>query len=114
MTLKAVNDFFETANDNSNILHELAKAMSSECFGQVVAEIGAKYGYEFTANELMQQINMCQNNPTNIDELNEEDLEGIAGGIGGNSIYGNTMASLRNVLPIISKLYSTDTHISCT
>ncbi|MBW4508811.1 MAG: Nif11 family protein [Scytonematopsis contorta HA4267-MV1] len=109
MTLEAVHHFLETANDNSKILHELVSAMSSESFSHLVAEIGAKYGYQFTADELMQQISNYQTvvHDNNTNELSEKDLEKVTGGIA-----ANTIASLSNILPIISKLPSINTYTS--
>ncbi len=109
MTLEAVHHFLENANDNSKILNELLSAMSSESFSKAVAEIGAKYGYQFTADELMQQISNYQTviHDNDTDELSEKDLEKVTGGFAKNAI-----ASLSNILPIISQLPSINTAAS--
>jgi predicted ribosomally synthesized peptide with nif11-like leader len=82
MSLEAVNQFLVKVTENSQIQEELAKAMQSENDRQAVVELGAKYGFQFSGEELMQEIEKRQQ-AASAGELNDEALESVAGGFCG-------------------------------
>lgn len=80
MSIEAVNKFLQKVSEDSAIQEELAKAMEAENDRQAVVELGAKYGCQFTGEELMGEIEKRQQATADAGELNEEELEAVAGG----------------------------------
>ncbi|MDJ0650319.1 MAG: Nif11-like leader peptide family RiPP precursor [Xenococcaceae cyanobacterium MO_188.B19] len=83
MTIEAVNQFLTKVGEDQQLQAELAQVMEAENDCQAATELAAKYGYDFTPEELASEIekrqNEFQNNDTS-DELSEEELESVAGG----------------------------------
>lgn len=80
MSIESVNQFLQKVSEDSAIQEELAKAMEAENDRQAVVELGAKYGCQFTGEELMAEIEKRQQAAASAGELNEEELESVAGG----------------------------------
>ncbi|AFY58611.1 bacteriocin propeptide, TIGR03798 family [Rivularia sp. PCC 7116] len=80
MSIEAVNKFLDKVAQESKIQEELAQAMQAENDRQAVVDLGAKHGFEFTGDELMTEIEKRQKAAIESGELNEEELEAVAGG----------------------------------
>ncbi|WP_083894164.1 Nif11-like leader peptide family natural product precursor [Rivularia sp. PCC 7116] len=80
MSIEAVNQFLEKVAKDSNIQEELVQAMQAENDRQAVVELGAKHGFNFTGDELMNEIEKRQKAAADSGELSEEELEAVAGG----------------------------------
>ena len=88
MSIEAVNQFLTQVNQEPQLQAEVNCAIETENVRQLVTELGAKHGYEFTIEELSSQFpkyqSQLQIQPINDDgELSDDDLEAVAGGIGG-------------------------------
>jgi predicted ribosomally synthesized peptide with nif11-like leader len=83
MAMTAVQTFLEQVTQDQSLQEELATAMESDNDRQVVTDLARSKGYEFTSDELWQEI---QNRQTELQqqqengELSEEELEAVAGG----------------------------------
>lgn len=85
MSTAAVDQFLSAVSQNELMLEEVAQVINSnrEYDREAVVQVAAKYGYEFTADELGVCVDRCygeflsQRQPT---ELSEDNLQGIAGG----------------------------------
>ncbi|MGL5874045.1 MAG: Nif11-like leader peptide family natural product precursor, partial [Xenococcaceae cyanobacterium] len=83
MSIEAVNQFLQKVSEEASLQSELAKALNSENARQVAINLGAKNGYTFTSDELWTEIENRQNEfqqMHNDGEINEEELEAVAGG----------------------------------
>ncbi|MGD1913915.1 MAG: Nif11-like leader peptide family natural product precursor [Rivularia sp. (in: cyanobacteria)] len=81
MSIDAVNQFLEKVAQDSKIQEELAQLIQAEDHQrQAVVELGAKYGFEFSGDELMAEVEKRQQAAVNSGELSEEELESVAGG----------------------------------
>ena len=104
MSIEAVNQFLTKVSEDKQLQAELAQAMEAEDDRQAATELAAKYGYEFTPEELWLEIekrqNEFQNNQTN-DELSEEELEAVAGG----ACFGGLRQAIKvgNAFPAVKK-----------
>ena len=78
MSIEAVNQFLTKVNQEPQLQAEVNCAIETENVCQLVTELGAKHGYEFTIEEFSQQIEQMQKVTG---ELSEEELETVAGGI---------------------------------
>lgn len=74
MSLKAVNKFLAKVNEVQELQEELAKATKAKNKRLAATKLAAKYGYNFTSDELISEIANRQS------QLIEEHLEGISGG----------------------------------
>ena len=83
MSIEAVNQFLTKVSEDQQLQAELAQAMEAENDRQAATELAAKYGYEFTADELASEIQNRQSefqSNQEVDTLSEEELEAVAGG----------------------------------
>jgi predicted ribosomally synthesized peptide with nif11-like leader len=83
MSIEAVNQFLQKVTEDASLQEELAKALDSENDRQAATDLGAKYGYMFTPEELGTEIQNRQSEfqrKQNNGELSEKDLEAVAGG----------------------------------
>ncbi|AFY58614.1 bacteriocin propeptide, TIGR03798 family [Rivularia sp. PCC 7116] len=80
MSVEAVNQFLTKVAEDAQLQEELAKAMQSENDRQAVTELANNKGYDFTGDELMQEIEKRQQAAADAGELSEEELEAVAGG----------------------------------
>jgi predicted ribosomally synthesized peptide with nif11-like leader len=83
MSMSAVQDFFAKIAEDQSLQEELAKAMEAENDRQAVTDLARSKGFDFTPEELAQEI---QNREAAIQqqleagELSEDELESVAGG----------------------------------
>ncbi len=83
MSSEAVNQFLNQANEDEQLAQEIAKAMDSDNDRQAITELAATKGYQFTSEELWAEIQKRQSEfeqRQEAGELNEEELEAVAGG----------------------------------
>lgn len=84
MTVEAVNQFLQKVTEDQKLEEELAKILETKDNDQAaVTQLGAKYGCEFTSDELWQEIEHRQSEFQLFEaagELSEEDLEAVSGG----------------------------------
>lgn len=87
MSVETVNQFLQKVSEDEKLQQELAKTLeSAENQGVATTELGAKYGYQFTSDELWQEIQKRQNEiqqRMEAGELNDEEMEAVAGGATG-------------------------------
>lgn len=83
MSIKAVNQFLTQVSEDSKLQVEISEAMESENDHEAVTKLAAKYGFDFTPEELGNKLEISLHKG----ELKEEELEAIAGGYCGQSIY---------------------------
>ena len=84
MTIETVNQFLTKVNQDGNLQTELSQAMSTEDKYQATTELAAKYGYEFTPEELsarIEELESVRAKESANEELSEEELEAVAGGV---------------------------------
>jgi predicted ribosomally synthesized peptide with nif11-like leader len=81
MTISHVQSFLEQVTKDTSLQEELATAMEAENDRQAVTDLAQSKGYEFSSDELCQEIQARQAElQRQQDELSEEELEAIAGG----------------------------------
>ncbi len=84
MSIETVNQFLQKVTEDEKLQEELAQALESEDNDRAAAvELGGKYGYEFTPDEIGQEIQNRQSEfqtRKEAGELNDEELEAVAGG----------------------------------
>ena len=83
MSMEAVNQFLTKVSEDQQLQAELAQAMEAEDDQQAATELAAKYGYDFTPDELGLEIQNRQSEFQSNQEagtLSEEELEAVAGG----------------------------------
>ena len=83
MSTQAVNEFLQKVTEDPQLQEELAKALEAENDRQAATDLAAKHGYQFTADELWAEIQHRQSElgqSQDSGELNEEELEAVAGG----------------------------------
>ena len=83
MSTQAVNEFLQKVSEDSQLQEELAQALETENDRQAATDLAAKHGYQFTADELWAEIQNRQSEfsqSQDSGELNEEELEAVAGG----------------------------------
>ena len=83
MSTQAVNQFLQKVTEDSQLQQELAKALEGENNSQSVIDLAVKHGYQFTADEFWAEIQNRQSEfqqKQDAEELNEEELEAVAGG----------------------------------
>ena len=82
MSAEAVAQFLERVNQDSALQEELTQAINASQPGAdrvAASEIGAKYGYSFTADEIGEAMEAVEQQQSG-EELSEEELEAVAGG----------------------------------
>ncbi len=83
MSIEAVNQFLNQANEDEQLAQEIAKAMDSDNDRQAITDLAATKGYQFTSDELWAEIQKRQGEfekRQDAGELSEEELEAVAGG----------------------------------
>jgi predicted ribosomally synthesized peptide with nif11-like leader len=84
MTVEAVNHFLTRVSEDEKLQQDLANILEAEGNDRTAAtELGAKYGYQFTPDELWQEISNRQSEfqqRQQAEELSEDELEAVAGG----------------------------------
>lgn len=83
MSAQAVNQFLQKVTEDSQLQQELTHALEGENNQQAVINLAAKYGYQFTPEEFGTEIQQQQSEfqrKQDAGELNEEELETVAGG----------------------------------
>lgn len=86
MSIEAVNQFLIKVIQKQQLRVEIARVIKTRNPRQAVTELGAKHGYEFTPEELVIQLQNYQNQSlarAASNELSEEELETVAGGMVG-------------------------------
>ncbi len=84
MSIEAVNQFLDRVSSDRQLQAEVTQAMEAENDRLAVTQLAAKHGFEFTPEELGSQV---QNRQSEFQmnqeegELNEAELESVAGGI---------------------------------
>ena len=85
MSTQAVNQFLQKVSEDPQLQEELAKILESENNEREAAtDLAAKHGYQFTPDELWAEIQNRQSEfqaTQEAGELNEEELEAVAGGL---------------------------------
>ena len=84
MSIRAVNQFLRKVSQDRKIQQELIKVTEfNDNDRVVVTELGAKYGFDFTPDELWQEVEKLQNKfkySQNDEQLSDEELESVGGG----------------------------------
>ena len=97
MTIEAVNQFLTKVSEDQQLQGELAQAMEAENDRQAATELAAKYGYDFTPDELWSEIQNRQSefqSKQSENELSEEELEAVAGGACTPAVIGAVSVSV--------------------
>jgi predicted ribosomally synthesized peptide with nif11-like leader len=96
MSTEAVNEFLQKVTEDPQLQEELAKALEAENDRQAVTDLAVKHGYQFTPEELWAEIQNRQSEfeqKQDAGELNEEELEAVAGGVCTPIIAGGISAA---------------------
>ena len=83
MSTEAVNQFLQKVTEEPQLQQEFAKALEAGNDLQAATDLAAKHGYQITPDELQSEIHNRQSEfqqRQNAGELNEEELEAVAGG----------------------------------
>jgi predicted ribosomally synthesized peptide with nif11-like leader len=99
MSIEAVNQFLQKVTEDQQLQEELAKALESENDRQAATDLAAKYGYEFTPDELWAEVQNRQSEfqqKQQAGELSDEELEAVAGGRGGG--LGDLVQATSNII----------------
>ena len=89
MSTQAVNQFLQKFTEDPQLQEELAKALEAENDRQAATDLAVKHGYQFTPDELWAEIQHRQSEfgqSQDAEELNDEELEAVAGGLLGRFI----------------------------
>ncbi|GAX37847.1 Nif11-like leader peptide family natural product precursor [Nodularia sp. NIES-3585] len=90
MSIEAVNQFLERVESEEKLQEELAEVIESadtageDADREGATDLGKKYGYDFTSEELWAAIKQRQNEFQERQvsgELTDDELEAVAGGI---------------------------------
>ncbi|MCA1994665.1 MAG: Nif11-like leader peptide family natural product precursor [Coleofasciculus sp. S288] len=97
MSMEAVKQFLERVGQDAALQQELNQAIeSAENDRAAAAEVGAKYGYSFSPDEIGQVMEVALTQESG-GELNEEELESIAGGFCTGAMTGAVTAAYGGV-----------------
>ncbi len=84
MSVEAVTQFLEKVTEDEKLQQELTSTLESQENERAAAtQLGARYGYEFTQDELWQEVQKRKNQAQQrqeAGELSDEELEAVAGG----------------------------------
>ncbi len=83
MSLSSVQEFLTKVSEDQGLQEQIAKAMESDNDRQAVTNLARSQGFEFTAEELGQEIQNRENTfrqQAESGELSEDELESVAGG----------------------------------
>ncbi len=115
MSIEAVNQFLTEVSESKELQAEVTTVketeMEAENYWQAFTEIAAKHGYEFTPDELASQIEQAFE-ASNAENLNEAELELIAGGLGQALKFAFTrrdyaLGAVAGVVAVITSLAAT-------
>lgn len=84
MNREAVNQFLQKVTEEPQLQQEFAKALEAGNDLQAATDLAAKHGYQFTPDELQAEVQNRQSEfqqRQDAGELNEEELEAVAGGL---------------------------------
>lgn len=84
MSIEAVNQFLTKVSEDQKLKDELSQAMESKTDRQAATKVAAQHGYNFTPEELGTQLEQIKA----ANELNEKELEAVAGGANGARTAG--------------------------
>lgn len=96
MSLEVVNQFLQKVTEDEQLQGELAKALEAENDREAATNLAAKYGYDFTPDELWTEIQNRQSEfqqKQAAEELSEEELEAVAGGFCSPAIVTATIGA---------------------
>ncbi len=79
MSIEAIKQFLTEVSESKELQAEVTTAMEAENYCQAITEIAAKYGYEFTPDEMSSEVEQAFE-ALNAEELNEAELLSVAGG----------------------------------
>ncbi len=79
MSIKALNQFLQKANEDEQLAQEIANVLESENDTAAVIKLAQTKGYQFTADELLAEVHK-RPYQQELEELSEEELEAVAGG----------------------------------
>ena len=86
MSNEAAGQFLDRVESDEQLQEELAKVIESAESGgegadrEGATQLGQKYGYDFTSDELWAEIKKRQEELQKTGELSDEELEAVAGG----------------------------------
>lgn len=86
MSIEAVDRFLTKTHEDQQLQTEVSQAMSAKNSSQAITELAAKHGYKFSQQEFdlrIKKLKDIQAKSTANGELNEEELEAVAGGVWG-------------------------------
>ncbi|BBD63706.1 hypothetical protein NIES4072_26380 [Nostoc commune NIES-4072] len=109
MTTEAVNQFLQKVTEEPQLQQEFAKALEAGNDLQAATNLAAKHGYQFTPDELQAEIQNRQSEfqqRQNAGELNEEELEAVAGGFCTPALIGTLIG------PVVGGATKVATHIA--
>ena len=90
MSLSAVQEFLTKVSEDQALQEEIAKAMESDNDRQAVTDLALSKGFEFTSEELGQEIQTreaADRQQSEAGELSEDELKAVAGGSGATRNY---------------------------
>ena len=94
--MNQIQAFIEKAKSDENILANIKELSKKETSDDEIISLAADYGFTITKDD----IESMKNHKTESGELNEEDLEKVAGGAGS---YCNTMKkTCTNMINIVA------------
>ena len=109
MSTKAVNQFLQKVTEEPQLQQEFAKALEAGNNLQAASNLAIKHGYQFTSDELQAEIHNRQSEfqqRQNAGELNEEELEAVAGGFCTPALIGTLIG------PVVGGITKVATHIA--
>jgi predicted ribosomally synthesized peptide with nif11-like leader len=80
MSIASVQEFLTAVSSDLSLQEELAMAMNAENDSEAVTALAQSKGYDFTADELSQEIASRQAAMPDDSELTDDELEAVAGG----------------------------------
>lgn len=81
MATASVQEFLDQVGKDQALQGELMKALESDNDREAVTALATSKGYEFSSEELWEEVQKRQSELQANGELSEEELEAVAGGI---------------------------------
>jgi predicted ribosomally synthesized peptide with nif11-like leader len=100
MSAQAAAEFLDKVGEDASLLEELAKAMEAEDDRGAAAQLAISKGYEVTPDELWAEVQKRQAEAGQ-DELSDEELESVAGGLAVTPLIGISVKVTVGVTPNI-------------
>ena len=81
--IASLNQFQNEVMQDSSLQEQFktAAATSPESLGELAVKLGAERGYSFTLEEIQTTLEAASSNPSVEEELTEEELEMVSGGL---------------------------------